>query len=251
MMDFSVQHFDSLDSTNQEVLRQASAGAKEGLVVVAKQQTQGKGRLGRTWQTVDDALALSILLRPDIQAADVPKFSLLAAIATYEALHMFTPKVGIKWPNDVLIEGKKVSGILTQMQASGSQSDQLGLAVVIGIGININMPPQGWDKDMRTPPTCLNAYSQQQVDRQAVLQAVLESVGTWYSTWQKHGFSPIYQAWEQAHVARQKQVSVFDGSTYIQGTAIGLATDGALRLLVNGQEQRIIAGDVSIMEAKS
>jgi len=245
-MDFSVQHFDSLDSTNQEALRQAAAGAKEGLTIVSKSQSKGKGRLGRSWQTMDDALALSIVLRPNITAAEVAKFSLLAAVASHQALSLFAPQVGIKWPNDLLIEGKKVCGILTEMQTNNRD-----LAVVLGIGININTPAQGWDKDMRTPPTSLNEHASQKVNKSDVLQAILESVNQWYNTWQQQGFTPIYQAWDDAHIAKQQQVLVHDGNAYIQGIALGLANDGALRLLVNGQEQRIIAGDVSIMEAKS
>ncbi len=245
-MNFSVQHFDSLDSTNQEALRQAKKGAKEGLTIVAKSQTHGKGRLGRSWQTLHDSLALSILLRPDIAAVDVPKFSLLAAVATHQALSLFAPKVGIKWPNDLLIEGKKVCGILTEMQSTSH-----GIAVVLGIGININTPKEGWAADMRTPPTSLNTYCSQPISRDDVLHAILESAHEHYKIWQHQGFAPIYQAWEKAHVASQKEVSVFDGKAYIQGLALGLAGDGALRLLVNGKEQRIIAGDVSLMESKT
>ena len=244
MMDFSIQYFDSLDSTNQEALRQAKKGAKEGLTIVANSQTHGKGRLGRAWQTVPDALALSMVLRPDIDAMDAPQFSLLAAVATHQALALFTPKVGIKWPNDLLIEGKKVCGILTEMQSSAH-----GIAVILGIGINIHTPQVGWEGDMRTPPASLNDYCSPPVQRDDVLHALLESIHEYYTLWQTQGFSPICQAWEKAHVANQKEVSVFDGKAYIQGLALGLADDGSLRLLVNGKEERIIAGDVSLMES--
>jgi len=242
-MDFSIQHFDTLDSTNKAVLRQAGLGAKEGLVVVAKAQTDGKGRLGRSWETLDDALAMSLLLRPKIATSDIPKLSLLAAVALYEALSLFAPSIGIKWPNDLLINGKKIAGILTEMNV-----DKHGVAVVIGMGININPPLQGWPSDMRTPPTSLNQHSQQKVTKDAVLQAVLETLDTWYSRFLKDGFTPVFDAWQKAHLANGKNVSVYDGKHYIQGIALGLAEDGRLRLLVNGQEQRIIAGDVTLME---
>jgi len=242
-MDFSIQHYDTLDSTNKEVLRQAAHAAKEGLVVVAKAQTDGKGRLGRSWETLNESLAMSLLLRPKIKMADIPKLSLLAAVALHEALSLFSPNIGIKWPNDLLIKGEKIAGILTEMNAGPH-----GIVVVIGMGININPPLNGWTSDMRTPPTSLNQHCQQKVDKDAVLQAVLESLDIWYTRFLKHGFTPILDAWQEAHLANGKIVSVHDGIHYIQGIALGLAEDGRLRLLVNGKEQRIIAGDVTLME---
>jgi len=242
-MDFHIQHFDSLDSTNKEVLRQAATGAAEGLVVLANTQTEGKGRLGRTWETIEHALAMSVLLRPNIPTSDVPQLSLLAAVALQKALAPFVPRIGIKWPNDLLIHGKKVCGILTE-----TQKNKQGIAVVLGMGINIHEPEQGWPNHMRTPPTSLNRHSPQNIHKDIVLQSILESLDTWYAQFIRQGFTPVRQAWQHAHLASGKMVSVYDGSTYIQGTALGLDNDGALRLLVNGQEQRIIAGDVSIMD---
>ena len=243
---YHIQYFESLDSTNKEALRQAEQGAKEGLTIVAEQQSKGKGRLGREWVTVDHALAMSVLLRPKIDVAEVSQLSLVSAVAAHEALSLFAPQTCIKWPNDLLIDGKKVCGILTEMQQG-----QHGLTVVVGLGINVSEPESGWAKNMRTPPTSLNAYSQHNIHKDDVLQAMLESLNTWYSHFIQHGFTPVLKAWEKAHVASGQHVSVYDGNTYIQGIALGLADDGALRLLVNGEEQRIIAGDVSIMESIS
>jgi len=167
---------------------------------------------------------------------------LMSAVAAYEALALFASQARIKWPNDLLVDGKKVCGILTEMQ-----QDKHGLAVVVGLGINVSEPKSGWAKDMRTPPTSLNVYCPHNVHKDDVLQAVLESLNTWYHRFLQHGFASIQTAWEKAHIANGQTVSVHDGNTYIQGIALGLAEDGALRLLVNGEEQRIIAGDVSMM----
>ena len=245
MLNFNIQHFESLDSTNKEVLRQAAQGAQEGLTIVAEQQTKGKGRLGRTWETVDHALAMSVLLRPQIDAATVSQLSLVSVVAAHEALALFAPQTRIKWPNDLLIDGKKVCGILTEMQQG-----KHGLAVVVGLGINVSEPKCGWAKNMRTPPTSINAFSQRNILKDDVLQAILESLNTWYHRFVQDGFTPVLEAWEKAHVANGQTVSVHDGNSYIQGIALGLADGGALRLLVNGEEQRIIAGDVSLMEPK-
>ena len=241
---YHIQHFESLDSTNKEALRQAAQGAQEGLTIVTKQQTHGKGRLGRTWETVEHALAMSVLLRPQIDVSQVSQLSLVSAVAAHEALALFAQQTRIKWPNDLLIDGKKVCGILTEMQHG-----QHGLAVVVGLGINVYEPKSGWAKDMRTPPTSLNTYSQHNIHKDDVLQAILESLNAWYHRFIQHGFTPIRTAWERAHIANGQTVSVHNGNTYIQGIALGLAEDGALRLLVNGKEQHIIAGDVSIMES--
>ncbi len=246
MLNFNIQHFESLDSSNKEALRLAANGAKEGLTIVAKQQTDGKGRLGRVWQTIDHALAMSVLLRPKIDTHKVAQLSLVAAVAAHHAIAMFAPQTRIKWPNDVLIEGKKVCGILTEMQQG-----EHGLAVVVGLGINISEPKQGWDNNMRTPPTSLNQHCQQNIDNNEVLQAILESLDIWYHSFIHQGFAPILEAWNKAHIAHGETVSVYDGRSYIQGIALGLAEDGTLRLLVNGKEQRIIAGDVSLMESKT
>ena len=244
MLNYQTQHFETLDSTNKEVLRQAKSGAAEGLVVVAKEQTDGKGRLVRTWFTIDYALAMSVLLRPNINPADVPKLSLVTAVAVHEALSLFVPQVGIKWPNDLLIDGKKVSGILTEMRCKQSMVE----AVVIGMGINISAPTQGWDESITAPAIDLSTASGKKIDKTVVLQAVLESLDTWYARFLNEGFAPIHQAWWAAHIASGKMVSVYDGNTYIEGIAKALGEDGTLRLLVNGVEQSIIAGDVSLMD---
>lgn len=243
---YHIQYFDTLDSSNKEVLRQAEAGADEGLVVITKEQTNGKGRLGRTWHTIDHALAMSILLRPEMHTTEVSKLSLVAAVALHEALASFAPSIGIKWPNDLLIDGKKVSGILTEMRCEGTRVK----SVVLGLGINISPPQQGWPKDIQQPATDLESVAGKSISKDAVVAAVLTSIDAWYQRFLHEGFTPIHQAWWRAHIASGEVVSVFDGNRYIQGIAHALDEDGALILLVNGVEQRIIAGDVSLMDKK-
>lgn len=239
---FDIQTFDLLDSTNQEVLRQAEAGAKQGLVVVAKQQTAGKGRLGRSWLTLDDALAFSVLLRPQIPTRQVSELSLLTAVALHQCLQPYIPDIGLKWPNDVLIHGKKVCGILTEMRSRSGHD----LAVVLGIGINVFAPAHGWPSDILQPATDLQSHTSQPLKPATILASFLAELSDWLDIYAEQGFAPIRQAWWRAHIASGKPVKVYDGQGYIQGLAVGLASDGALRLLVNGEEQRIIAGDVTL-----
>ncbi len=245
-LQFNIQHFETLDSTNKEAMRQAMSGATEGLVVVSKEQTDGRGRLGRKWHTLHQALAMTVLLKPDIHPTDVPKMSLLTAVALHEALSAFTPDIGIKWPNDLLIHGKKVSGILTEMRCD---KDKVS-AVTLGIGVNLAPPEQGWPKDINQAATDLSTASHKQVSREDVLNAILTSLNSWYSHFRDDGFAPVHKAWWDAHIASGKTVRVHDGNSYIEGIAHALADDGALRLLVNGAEQRIIAGDVSLSDTQ-
>ncbi|OIQ00750.1 MAG: biotin--[acetyl-CoA-carboxylase] ligase [Zetaproteobacteria bacterium CG2_30_46_52] len=245
LIHFNIQHFDSLDSSNKEALRQAEAGANEGEVIVAKRQTAGKGRLGRTWHTLEHALAFSVLLRPKLKIEQLSQLSLLTAVALQETLAMYNPHIGIKWPNDLLVQGQKISGILTEMRCTKGAPP----TVVLGIGINISKPKQGWPEDINQPVTDLESVSNHKVDSNKVLNTFLQSLNRWLDILYDQGFAPVRNAWWRAHVASQAMVRVYDGQGYIEGLAIGLAEDGALRLLVNGAEQRIIAGDVTVMES--
>jgi len=242
-MNYHFQHFNSLDSTNKEVLRQAEQGADAGLVITADKQTAGKGRLGRTWHNMPNALTMSVLLRPHLQAMAIPKLSLLTAVALHEALAQFSPDIGIKWPNDLLIQGKKVSGILTEMRCS----QQHVKAVVLGMGVNICPPTQGWPPEIMQAATDLTTASGNTINKENVMAAILHSLDMWYTRFLKQGFAPVREAWWAAHVASGQQVRVYDGQSYIEGIAHDLAADGALCLLVNGEEKRIIAGDVSLL----
>ena len=121
-------------------------------------------------------------------------------------------------------------------------------AVILGMGINIGHPEEGWPQDITQTTTDLETASGKTINKEAVLQAILTSLDVWYTRFLDEGFSPVHQAWWSAHIASGKTVSVFDGHSYIEGKAIALAENGALRLLVNGVEQRIIAGDVSLTD---
>src|SRR5215203_5580440 len=140
-MNISVLTFDTLDSTNSEALRQAKVGAKEGLCIVAGQQTAGRGRQGRTWVSEKDAgLYFSIVLRPAIEVKYLPLITLMAGVAVHETLSDLGLSSDIKWVNDVLVNERKICGILAETTETAD-----GLAVVVGIGINVrssNFPPE-------------------------------------------------------------------------------------------------------------
>jgi len=242
-----IQYFDRLDSSNREAMRQAEAGAKEGTVIIAEQQSAGRGRLGRTWHTVDDALAFSIILRPPLSPEQVPQLSLLTAVALQQALSQYCNDIRIKWPNDLLIHGAKVSGILTEMRAEPG----LVHAVIVGIGINIKTPEQGWPEDILQTVTDLQSHQPEPISRLQCAASVLKSMDDCYATYLEQGFAPIRDAWWQAHAASGQKVRVHDGKTYIEGIAQALDDDGALLLSTSNGVQRIIAGELELLEAQT
>jgi len=235
-----LQCFETIDSTNREAMRQLEVGAASGTVIIADEQSAGRGRLGRVWHSMKDALSMSIILRPDVAPEKVSQLSLVTAVALHQALSHDTPDIRLKWPNDLLIHGAKVSGILTEMRMQWKQLD----GVVIGLGVNIKKPPMGWPDDIEQDATDLQSHAIQEVSRQSCAVSILQSLDHWYESYLQYGFAPIRKAWWQAHIASQKSVRVFDGKRYIQGIATGLDEDGALLLDVQGNIQRLMAGEV-------
>jgi len=230
-------------STNQDAMQQAEAGASEGLVIFANKQTGGKGRLGRTWHTMPESLAASVLLRPDLPPEKVPQLSLLTAVAVHDALSHYNADIRIKWPNDLLYHGAKVAGILTEMRAEPGRVH----AVVLGFGINLATPADGWPSDIDKPATDLASISATSVSKTEITVAILAALDFWYDLYLNEGFAPVHRAWWQAHAASGARVSVFDGRQYIEGIASALDDDGALLLETTGGMRRIIAGDLELL----
>jgi len=239
----SIEILDEIDSTNREVMRRAEQGAEEGLVLFAKRQSAGRGRLGRTWHTLPDSLACSVLLRPQLPPEKVPQLSLLTAVALHEALAGFAPDLRIKWPNDLLFHGAKVSGILTEMRAEPGQVH----AVVLGFGINLSAPADGWPSDIRQSVTDLASICSQPVSRLELAASLLNALDQWYERYMQQGFAPVHRAWWQAHAASGQAVRVHDGKSYIEGIATALDEDGAMLLQTAQGTRRIIAGDLELM----
>ncbi|MDX8404238.1 MAG: biotin--[acetyl-CoA-carboxylase] ligase [Mariprofundaceae bacterium] len=233
-----------IDSTNREVMRRAESGADEGLVIIAEQQTHGRGRLGRSWHTAgDDSLAISILLRPDIPPEQVPQLSLLTAVALYQTLAPHVPEIRIKWPNDLLYHGAKMAGILTEMRAEPGQVD----AVVLGAGLNIREPEHGWPKEIDQTVADLSSSSGKDISRLTVAAGFIQAVDRCYDIYLNHGFAPIRKLWWDAHAASGQLVRAHGHDGYVEGIAEALDEDGALLLRVDGELQRFIAGDLELI----
>lgn len=210
-----------VDSTQTEARRLADAGAPEGTVVRAEHQTRGRGRLGRQW--VDEsgsALLLSIVLRPAVDASRLSQLSLVAGVAAAEALGEVSGlPVSLSWPNDLLLRGLKVAGILAESYASPDAAP----VVILGIGINVNQtrfPP-----DLGGRATSLALEAGHPFDRQGLLTAVLGRLEPWYRRWVAEGFQPVRQAWRRGSVTLGRRVAIGEGAS---GIAVDLAEDGAL-----------------------
>jgi len=236
---------DEADSTNSEAMRRANGGAREGLVVFANRQTAGRGRLRRRWHTLaGHTLAMSILLRPSLSPEKIPQISLLTAVALHDALSKLAPDINIKWPNDILYHGKKMAGILTEMRAEPGHAQ----AVVVGMGINVHAPEEGWPEDIAAIATDLDTASGCVVSRMQVAVRILESMERHYLDYLNHGFGPVRKQWWRVHAACGKKVRVYDGLRYIEGIAEAMDEDGALLLRTHAGLQRIVAGDLELME---
>jgi BirA family biotin operon repressor/biotin-[acetyl-CoA-carboxylase] ligase len=235
---------EQVNSTNLEAMRLAEEGAAEGLVVLAERQPHGRGRLGRSWHTApQDALAMSILLRPPLTPDKVPQLSLVAAVGVHDALSAFAPDVRIKWPNDLLHHGAKLAGILTEMWSEPGVVH----AVIVGIGINVRRPAAGWPDDITAIASDVSSAAGKKITRTEVAVRVIECLEQAYLDFLANGFAPIRERWWQAHLASGQNVRVHDGRQYIEGIAQSLDDDGALLLATTAGVKRIIAGDLEVL----
>jgi BirA family biotin operon repressor/biotin-[acetyl-CoA-carboxylase] ligase len=240
-MNFTILRFDTLESTNNEARDQAKVGAAEGLCIVARQQTAGRGRNGRNWVSEKDAgLFFSIILRPKLDAQYLPLITFAAGIAAYDSLASLGLEPDIKWVNDILINGKKICGILAETVETPK-----GLAVVLGIGINLrsyNFPPEIADT-----ATSIEAETLQRADPNLVLEKFTKRFSDIYHQLSSsNGSIEILELWtERSSYENGKQVMVKLEHETFEGTTEGLEPNGALRVRVNNGDLRIVtAGDV-------
>jgi BirA family biotin operon repressor/biotin-[acetyl-CoA-carboxylase] ligase len=239
MVAWRLQVFDSLDSTNEEVRRQAETGVTEGLAVLAKLQTAGRGRRGRVWDSPPGNLFLSLLLQPQCTPAQAATLSFLTAVALLEALDLASIPATLtcKWPNDVLVNGAKIAGIL--LESRTGPDGALGW-VTVGIGVNLAWHPA----ETPYPVTSLAAHGVS-VTPEDFAQWLLARYGYWYGRWQAEGFVPVRAAWLARAQGLGKSVVVRLPDSELHGTFIALDDSGALLLeLPDGRRQTVTAGDV-------
>lgn len=245
----SYHHFHALGSTNDRALALAMEGAPHGTVVVAEQQTAGRGRLKRPWVSDPrNGIYMSILLRTSVPIRDAHQSTLLAAISLVKTLRTACGLKGsIKWPNDVLIENKKVAGILTEMQSDQDNTRFL----VIGIGINVNHGREDLQGPFRYPATSLAIESGRRCYRQHVLAQFLNRFDADYEELLNHGFDRFLEEFEANSSVLGKVVTIHCGTAEYVGKVAGFTPQGALRLLIEGKGEEILwVGDVTQVEGE-
>ena len=234
---------DVTDSTNLKACRLGDGGEPEGMVVIAEQQTFGKGRMGRRWESPAGVnLYASILLRPAILPFDAPQLTFLSAVAVCRAIKSVTGlQATAKWPNDVLLNGKKVAGLLNEMSA---ETDRVNY-VVLGIGVNLNMREEQFPQDLRYPATSLAITGGRPVSRLDFTRTLLQEIDALYQLFMQQGSEPVLEAWAQLCDMTGQVVRVDCNELQIEGVMTGLADDGALLVrTATGKMERVYAGDV-------
>jgi BirA family biotin operon repressor/biotin-[acetyl-CoA-carboxylase] ligase len=237
-----VHHFDALASTNDLAKELAIRGAPEGTLVVAESQTRGRGRLGRQWDSPPGTgLYVSLLLRPELPPTEMPQITLTTAVAVARAVSRVTGLTpGIKWPNDLLLNGKKLGGILTEME---TESDQIRY-LVVGLGLNVNNP--AFPEELAAIATSLALATGRSYSRVRLLQAWLEEFEELYGRFLAQEFAGILDEWRRLAVTLGQRVTVRQGPRTICGLALEVAPDGALLLETDsGVVVRVTSGEIA------
>ena len=238
-----IYHWREVDSTNRVARELAAEGEAEGAVMLAESQTVGRGRLGRAWSSPVGGVWLSLLLRPNLVPYKAQLITLMAAVAAVEATQAVAGiQPGIKWPNDLLINGKKVAGILTEVSAEMERVNYL----VLGLGINVNISSDVFPAEVRGIATSLLVETGELTSRVAWVQNFLEIMDQEYSRVQSEGFADILARWRQYSVTLGCQVDVRLGERNVFGTALNVDEEGALLVRTELGIEKFVAGEVTL-----
>jgi BirA family transcriptional regulator, biotin operon repressor / biotin---[acetyl-CoA-carboxylase] ligase len=247
----SYRALEEVASTNDEAGRLADEGAPHGTVVLAERQTRGRGRLGRSWLSeAGESLTFSTILRPALAPSSAPLLGLAAAVGLREGIAPALPGgpeahariARIKWPNDLLVGGKKVGGLLLELRAEANRVRY----VVLGIGINANQAHLP-DPVAATATSLRLARGGEPVDRALLLAALLRGLERWIDTLLDEGRDPVLAEWHRHADRLGETVAVRSGGGTVRGVAVGLDPSGALRLrLADGSETTVLAGDLEV-----
>jgi len=232
---------ETIDSTNAEALRQISKGQLAPFIVLAERQSAGRGRRGRLWVSpFAENLYYSLVLRVEGGMRQLEGLSLVVGLAVMRTLQSFGVKdVGLKWPNDVLIRGQKVTGILLELV--GDPADVCH--VVLGIGINVNMQSNG---DVDQQWTSIKREVGAAIDRNRLVAVLNQQLHHELARHRRYGFAAFQEEWERSHVWQGRQVSLIAGSSQIHGVVLGVDGQGGLRLEVDGVEKSFSGGELSL-----
>lgn len=241
-MDRNVIYYKEVDSTNTKI-KELAKTAKEGLVVVADRQTAGRGRRGRTWESIEEGnLYMSVLLKPELEVTKAAMLTLVMAYSVANALQRWEIDVQIKWPNDLIMDKKKICGILTEMEVIDGQID----FIIVGVGLNLGQ--QVFSEDLKEKATSIFAETGNQLDRENVLSAIMDVFEENYACFlENKSLEFLMQDYNDLLVNRNRQVVVLDPTGEYEGYAQGINADGELQVLrADGTITSVFAGEVSV-----
>ncbi len=233
-----VVHLERVDSTQTTAFALAAEGAEDGTVVVAEYQASGRGRRGRAWEaSPGQGLLSTILVRPPLPLAQWSAYSLVAAVAVAETLARTAALAArLKWPNDVLIAGRKIAGILLESRVVGAAPP----TAVVGVGVGINLAQRAFPAALAARATSVAIETGRAIPRDTMLTALLEAFDAWRARLEGEGMAPVRARWLALADTIGRRVSI-DG---VSGVAVDLDPDGALVLEDAGRRHRVVAGEV-------
>jgi len=245
----NLKFFQETDSTNQVLKKMAAQDAPEGTVVISDMQSEGRGRRGKAWSSSPNlGIWMSILLRPNLHPSSVQTLTLAASVAVMRALEPFRIEgIGIKWPNDILINGKKVCGILTELSAEAEKVDW----VIIGIGLNVNHSESDFPDDIRSLATSLrmNVNNETLLDRSVIAADIIDEMEKVYRCFIERGLAWVVREWKKYNITLGKRIKIINQQGEANAEAIDVTEEG--RLIVkdeNGKEHELYSGEISIRE---
>lgn len=236
-------HKASVTSTQLIAHQEAQAGAEHGTVIIADEQTKGRGRLNRSWHSYKgEGIWMSIILRPTFEPHRSPQITLLAATVLAEVFKTYVGiKPQIKWPNDLLTNGKKLAGILTELQA---EEDRVNY-IVLGMGINVNQPSSSFPEDIQRKASSLKIETGESLELTGLIKEILQTFEKRYNEFNEEGFRPIKLRWEAFGYRLGEMVPIQTYQKEWNGRIMGIEDDGALRVLDDkGQEQKLYSAEI-------
>ncbi len=237
--------YDKLESTQIEAHRLVANGSGHGVLVIAEKQTSGRGRMGRPWHSPAGlGIWMSLVITPQISLTFAPQITLLTAVALCRTIRKAVQvDVGIKWPNDLLIGNKKISGILVE----SSGEDERIRYMVIGVGISCNLQVEDYPPELREKVTSLYIESGKIVDRTKLIAAFLHQFEELYNLYLEEGFAPIRTLWESLTVSLHQPITITNSQGRMEGTMIGIDDMGALIVRrADGSEVHVYSGETNI-----
>jgi BirA family biotin operon repressor/biotin-[acetyl-CoA-carboxylase] ligase len=236
-------------STNQTLRQLAEAGAREGTVVLAETQAAGRGRLGKAWFSPAGVnLYASVLFRPRLPAREAGVFSLISSLALSEAIWAEGAVAGIKWPNDIVVDGRKVAGTLVTCASAGDLVDY----VILGVGVNLNVTPHALAEALggdAALATSLAEVAGQTIDRNAFTATFLNLLEKWFLAYRQHGAPGVLAPWRDRDVLCGRTVAVTEAGRRYQGCVVGLDNEGRLEVMdAHGIRRHVVAGEVRILD---